>query len=46
LGHNYQSTEWYQDSYKLLTGQGLEPKVFENNWLGAIYRQMIRGEWL
>ena len=46
LGHNYQSTEWYQDSYKLLTGQGLEPKVFENNWLGAVYRQMIRGEWL
>ncbi|TNE69086.1 outer membrane protein assembly factor BamD [Celeribacter ethanolicus] len=46
LGHNYQSSEWYQHSYKLLTGQGLEPKVFENNWLGAIYRQMIRGEWL
>ncbi|WP_460274832.1 outer membrane protein assembly factor BamD [Celeribacter sp. ULVN23_4] len=46
LGHNYQSSEWYQDSYKLLTGQGLEPKVFENNWLGAVYRQMIRGEWL
>ncbi|NVK46008.1 MAG: outer membrane protein assembly factor BamD [Rhodobacteraceae bacterium] len=46
LGHNYQSSEWYQDSYKLLTGQGLEPKAFENNWLGAIYRQMIRGEWL
>ncbi|ATG46121.1 outer membrane protein assembly factor BamD [Celeribacter ethanolicus] len=46
LGHNYQSSEWYQRSYKLLTGQGLEPKVFENNWLGAIYRQMIRGEWL
>ena len=22
LGYNYQSTEWYQDSYKLLTGQG------------------------
>ena len=23
LGHNYQSTEWYEDSYKLLTGRGL-----------------------
>lgn len=46
LGHNYQSTIWYKDSYKLLTGQGLEPKAFENNWLGSIYRQMIRGEWL
>jgi outer membrane protein assembly factor BamD len=46
LGHNYRSTEWYADSYKLLTGHGLEPKAFENNWLGAVYRQMIRGEWL
>lgn len=46
LGYNYQSTEWYEDSFKLLTGQGLEPKYFENNWLGAVYRQMIKGEWL
>ncbi|MCC1492528.1 outer membrane protein assembly factor BamD [Cognatishimia sp. F0-27] len=46
LGYNYQSTDWYEDSYALLTGQGLEPKVFEGNWLGAVYRQMVRGEWL
>ncbi|SDW26698.1 outer membrane protein assembly factor BamD [Celeribacter indicus] len=46
LGHNYRSTEWYEASYRLLAGQGLEPKAFENNWLGAVYRQMIRGEWL
>lgn len=46
LGYNYQSTEWYEDSYRLLTGQGLEPKAFDTNWLGAIYRQMVKGEWL
>ena len=46
LGHNYRSTEWYEDSYKLLTGQGLEPKFYKNNWLGAAYRQTIKGEWL
>mgnify|MGYP000097247923 CR=1 FL=1 len=46
LGHNYQSTDWYEDSYKLLTGQGLEPKFFKDNWLGKIYRQTIKGEWL
>lgn len=46
LGHNYQSTEWYEDSYALLTGQGLEPASIGDNWLSAIYRQMIRGEWL
>ncbi|MCA0043095.1 outer membrane protein assembly factor BamD [Celeribacter litoreus] len=46
LGYNYQSSEWYEASYALLTQQGLEVKVFDNNWLGAVYRQMIRGEWL
>lgn len=46
LGHNYQSTPWYEDSYKLLTGKGLEVKSLGTNWLSQIYRQMIRGEWL
>ncbi|QBF31259.1 outer membrane protein assembly factor BamD [Thalassococcus sp. S3] len=46
LGFNYQATDWYEDSYRLLTGRGLEPRVRGNNWLSAIYRQMIRGEWL
>ncbi len=46
LGFNYQSSEWYQDSFRLLTGRGLEPVVRGNNWLSTIYRQMVRGEWL
>jgi len=46
LGHNFKSTEWYKDSYRLLTGKGLEPKVRGKNWLATIYRQMIEGEWL
>ncbi|WP_204113684.1 outer membrane protein assembly factor BamD [Shimia biformata] len=46
LGHNYQSTEWYQDSYKLLTSAGLELKSRGNNWLSSIYRQTVKGEWL
>ena len=46
LGHNYQSTEWYQDSYALLTGQGLEPKLLGDSWLASIYRQTVKGEWL
>ena len=46
LGYNYQSTEWYEDSFKLLTGQGLEMKPLGNNWLSAIYRQMIKGRWI
>ncbi|MDX1781663.1 MAG: outer membrane protein assembly factor BamD [Thalassovita sp.] len=46
LGHNFRSTDWYEDSYKLLTKQGLEPKVRGDNWLSQIYRQMVKGKWL
>lgn len=46
LGHNYQSTEWYQDSFALLTGQGLEARSVGDNWLSSIYRQVLLGEWL
>lgn len=46
LGHNFRSTKWYEDSYKLLTRSGLQPEVKGSNWLSAIYRQLIKGEWL
>ena len=46
LGHNFQSTEWYQDAFDLLAGQGLEAKASGNSWLSSIYRQMVKGEWL
>ena len=46
LGHNYQSTEWYQDSFALLTGQGLIMSTAGDSWLSSVYRQVIRGEWL
>ena len=46
LGHNFQSTVWYQDSYRLLTKKGLAPEVRGNNWLATIYRRVIKGEWL
>lgn len=46
LGYNYQSTEWYADSFALLTGQGLEMRSVGDSWLSSIYRQVVRGEWL
>jgi outer membrane protein assembly factor BamD len=46
LGYNYQSSPFYQDSYKLLKAKGLEPKAKGDNWLARVYRQMIKGEWL
>nr|WP_158967539.1 outer membrane protein assembly factor BamD [Chachezhania sediminis] len=46
LGYNYQSTQWYEDSYKLLTSRGLKMKSSGDNWLSQIYRQSIQGKWL
>lgn len=33
LGHNYPSSRWYEDAYKLLQKQGLAPEVESGNWL-------------
>lgn len=46
LGYNYQSSEFYEDTFALLTGQGLKPEPRGTGWLVDIYRQMIRGKWL
>ncbi|MEM7718399.1 MAG: outer membrane protein assembly factor BamD [Pseudomonadota bacterium] len=46
LGFNFQSTNWYEDSFALLTGQGLRAEPTGDNWLARIYRQTVRGEWL
>lgn len=35
LGHNYPSSEWYQDAYKLLQKQGLAPEVNKGSWLAG-----------
>ena len=46
LGHNFRATDWYEDSYALLTRRGLRPEPAGDNWLRQVYRQMIKGEWL
>ena len=46
LGYNYQGSPFYADSFQLLTARGLRPEARGDNWLSAIYRQVIRGEWL
>jgi outer membrane protein assembly factor BamD len=46
LGHNFRSTDWYEDSFALLTNRGLQPEAKGDNWLARVYRQTIRGEWL
>lgn len=46
LGHNFEANPFYQDSYRLLTGQGLEPEARGEGWLRQVYRQAIRGDWI
>ncbi|TQS72385.1 outer membrane protein assembly factor BamD [Rhodobacteraceae bacterium] len=46
LGHNFQSSPFYQDAYNLLAAQGLVPESKGDNWLSTIYRQVIKGQWL
>ncbi len=46
LGYNYRGTDWYQDSFALLTGQGLRAEPVGDNWLSQVYRQVVRGQWL
>lgn len=37
LGYNFPGSEWYQDSYALLTGQSLEPEMSEGSWLSDVF---------
>lgn len=46
LGHNFRGTDWYEDSYKLLTGRGLTLEAAGDSWLRQIYRQTVQGKWL
>jgi outer membrane protein assembly factor BamD len=46
LGYNYRASPFYEDSFRLLKGQGLSPEVMGDGWLAQVYRQMVRGEWL
>jgi outer membrane protein assembly factor BamD len=46
LGYNYQSSPFYDDSFRLLKGKGLSPEAKGDGWLQTIYRQMVKGEWL
>ncbi len=46
LGYNFEANPFYQDSFRLLTRQGLEPEARGESWLRTIYRQALRGDWV
>ncbi len=37
LGYNYPGSQWYLDSYALLTGQDLRPQANKGSWLSRIF---------
>ncbi len=41
LGYNYPGSQWYQDSYALLTGKRLEPKEYEGSWISRWWKKIL-----
>lgn len=37
LGHNYPGSEWYQDSYGLLTGKDIRPAENQKSWISRAF---------
>ncbi|MCB1407862.1 MAG: outer membrane protein assembly factor BamD [Rhodobacteraceae bacterium] len=46
LGHNFRSSPFYEDSYRLLTRAGLTDDADGESWLREIYRRTVRGDWI
>jgi outer membrane protein assembly factor BamD len=47
LGHNYPGSDWYANSYALLTGRNLLPDGEDHDsFLSRVYRRVILGKWL
>ncbi len=46
LGHNYPGSEWYTNSYGILTESGAVVGGDKDAWYSRAYRQVIKGEWL
>ncbi|MGB0505978.1 MAG: outer membrane protein assembly factor BamD [Pikeienuella sp.] len=44
LGHNFPGSDWYVDSYAMLTGERLKPTYDEESWLGRNYRKVFLGD--
>lgn len=44
LGYNYPGSEWYVDSYALLTGERLGPEISPESWLSRNFRKVVYGD--
>lgn len=41
LGYNYPGSEWYMDSYALLTGVDLRPEVDKKSWMARLWHTVF-----
>ncbi|MHA1152493.1 MAG: outer membrane protein assembly factor BamD [Alphaproteobacteria bacterium] len=41
LGHNYPGSNWYADSYVLLTGIDLRPEQTQDSWISRVWDSII-----
>lgn len=41
LGHNFPGSEWYSDSYLLLTGVDLRPEEHKDSWISRAWKSII-----
>ncbi|MEL6204961.1 MAG: outer membrane protein assembly factor BamD [Pseudomonadota bacterium] len=46
LAFNFEGTDWYRDSYRLLVERGLTAEAAGDSWLRQIYRQTVQGRWI
>jgi outer membrane protein assembly factor BamD len=43
LGHNFPDSKWYQDAYKMVKANGLEPNENEASWISRAFKKMGLG---
>jgi len=41
LGHNFPGSDWYIDSYALLTGENLRPEASEGSWISRVWSSIL-----
>ena len=44
LGHNFPGSDWYVDSYAMLTGERLKVTFSDESWLRRNFRKIIGGD--
>ncbi|HVV95121.1 MAG TPA: outer membrane protein assembly factor BamD [Hyphomicrobiales bacterium] len=43
LGHNYPSSQWYKDTYALVTSHGLKPEEHPESWMSKAFKAVGMG---